>query len=122
MSTPGVQRAVDREQRDQKHVDERSSSDDLDPEVVPIEHRLGKDVDDQRRCQMQETMEHSALENDVVPHRGGLSDDILELADDDPPCDDVYDDSQRNNESDLDRRGHEGDGLAAEALLEQPVA
>ena len=51
---PGIQRAVDREQGDQKHVDERGSSDDDDPEVVSIEHRLGKDVNDQRRRQMQE--------------------------------------------------------------------
>ena len=71
---------------------------------------------------MQETMEHSALDDDVVPRRAGLSDEFLELADDDPSCDDVGDDSQRDDESDLDRCGHEGDGLVAEALLEQPVA
>ena len=67
-------------------------------------------------------MEHSALDNDVVPRCGGVSYEVLELADDDPPCDDVYDDSQRNHKNDLDRRGYEGDGLTAEALLEQPVA
>ena len=38
------------------------------------------------------------------------------------PCDDVGDGGQRDDESDLDRRGHEGGGLATEALLDQPVA
>ena len=72
------------------------------------------------RCK--KTMEHSALDDDVVPHGAGLSGEFLELADDDPSCDDVGDGGQRDDESDLDRRGHEGDGLAAEPLLEQPVA
>ena len=71
---------------------------------------------------MQETMEHSALEDDVVPHRAGLSDKFLELAEDDPSCDNVGEGGQRDDESDLDRRGHEGGGLATEALLDQPVA
>ena len=71
---------------------------------------------------MQETMEHSALDDDVVPNRAGLSDQFLELAEDDPWCDDGGDGGQRDDESDLDRRGHEGGGLATEALLDQPVA
>ena len=37
-------------------------------------------------------------------------------AEDDPSCDDVGDGGQRDDESDLDRRGHEGGGLATEAL------
>ena len=47
---------------------------------------------------------------------------FLELAEDDPSCDDGGDGGQRDDESDLDRRGHEGGGLATEALLDQPVA
>ena len=71
---------------------------------------------------MHEPLEHLTLDNDVVPQRAGLADEFLELADNDPSCDDVGDESQRKNESNLYRRGYEGDGLAAETLLEQPVA
>ena len=64
---------------------------------------------------MQETMEHSALDDDVVPNRAGLSDQFHELAEDDPSCDDVGDGGQRDDESDLDRRGHEGGRWCADA-------
>ena len=67
-------------------------------------------------------MEQSAFDDDVVPHRGRASDELLESADDQPFGNGVGDGGQRNDEGDLDQRGQDAGGLVAESLLEQPVA